>query len=104
MAEHLIIDATTGDTSTRPVTAEEQAERDAAAEERAARDQIEAFEDTNRTAIEDKAVQALQANADFLAFASPTNVQTLAQVKTLTRECSAVIRLLLRKLDTTDGT
>jgi hypothetical protein len=58
----------------------------------------------NERTLRDRATQALQANADFLALASPTNAQTLAQVKTLTRECSALIRLLLRKLDTTAGT
>jgi hypothetical protein len=58
----------------------------------------------NADGLRAKAAQALATNADFLALASPTNAQTLAQVKTLTRECNAVIRLLLGHLDTTDGT
>lgn len=41
---------------------------------------------------------ALDTNATFLALAAPTNAQTLAQVKALTRECSALIRLMAREL------
>lgn len=45
--------------------------------------------------LHDRARQALTANAAFLAIASPSTAQTLAQVKRLTRENSALIRLLL---------
>jgi len=48
--------------------------------------------------------QALSTNAAFLALASPTNAQTLAQVKVLTRECTALIRLLLNQVDDITGT
>jgi len=58
----------------------------------------------NRTAIEDKATRALATNAKFLALTTPTNAQTLAQVKALTRENTAIIRLLLNRLDTDEGT
>lgn len=73
----------------RPWTTDEQATRTAT---------------VNRTALEDKATQALATNATFLALASPTHAQTLAQVKALTRENTAIIRLLLNKPDTDEGT
>lgn len=56
----------------------------------------------NRATLVDRATQALATNATFLALASPTNAQTLAQVRSLTRQTSALIRLLLGRLDSTD--
>lgn len=41
-----------------------------------------------------QAAQAITANRAFLAIASPTNAQTLAQVKALTRQNTAIIRAL----------
>lgn len=61
-------------------------------------------EETNAASLRDRAAQALAANAAFLALASPTNAQVLAQVQRLTKECSALIRLGQNLLDTTDGT
>lgn len=60
----------------------------------------------NETTLTGKARAAITANDAFLAIASPTNAQTLAQVRTLTRETTAVIRLLLGAdlLDSTSGT
>ncbi len=45
--------------------------------------------------IHAKARQALNANQTYLAITSPTNAQNAAQVRLLTRECSALIRLLI---------
>lgn len=45
---------------------------------------------------------ALEANRSFLAIANPTPPQTAAQVKLLTQECSALIRLLIGRLEGPD--
>jgi len=56
---------------------------------------------TNRENIRTAARQALIDNRDFIQ-SSPTNAQTLAQVKDLSRQMNGVIRLLLGALDGTD--
>ena len=48
-----------------------------------------------RTDLHARARQALVDNAAFLAVASPTNAQTLAQVRKLTRQTNALIRMVL---------
>lgn len=56
----------------------------------------------NRATIEQQAATALANNRTFLAIASPTNAQVVAQAKALTRQNNALIRLILGKLDATD--
>mgnify|MGYP000691666206 CR=1 FL=1 len=48
---------------------------------------------TSRTDLLTKARAAVTANQTFLALATPTNAQVVAQVQRLTRECSALLRL-----------
>ena len=60
--------------------------------------------DTNDRTIRQRLRNGLDANTTFLALASPTNVQTLAQVRALTRENTGLIRLALDALDAADGT
>ena len=51
-----------------------------------------------------KAATAQTTNATFLAIASPTNAQTLAQVKALTRQVTVLIKLATDDLASTSGT
>lgn len=51
-----------------------------------------------------KAVGALASNITFLAIASPTQAQAVTQVKALTRQVNALIRLAAGALSTEDGT
>ena len=60
--------------------------------------------EANQATLRERTKQALAANATFLAVGAPTNAQTLAQVRALTRECTALIRLLLGELDDVTGT
>lgn len=59
---------------------------------------------SNKTTLQNKAAAALATNDAFLALASPNASQQAAQLKVVTRECSALIRLLLQKYDSTAGT
>jgi hypothetical protein len=60
------------------------------------------YANANEDTIRKAARQALGTNRTFLDLASPTNAQTLAQVKHLTRVSSALIRLQLADFDGTD--
>lgn len=79
---------------TTPYTAEENAEADARGAAAAA--------EANRATLTEQAKAALGGNRTFLALASPTNAQTLAQVKALTRQMNAIIRLAVGDLSGTD--
>jgi len=51
-----------------------------------------------------KAKNAIAANNTFLAISSPTQAQTLAQVQLLTRENTAIIKIMANQLADTSGT
>ncbi len=60
-------------------------------------------EETNAVTLRDRARQAVAANVAYLALSPPTAAQTTTQVRLLTRQCTALIRLLLENLESTDG-
>lgn len=59
-------------------------------------------EQANKLTIEDRARLALTANNNYLSITTPTAAQISAQVKALTRQNNALIRLLLNKFDSID--
>lgn len=56
----------------------------------------------NAETLRERAATALTNNADFLALASPTQAQAVAQIKALTRQVNGLIRLGLDRLDSID--
>jgi len=62
----------------------------------------------NTATLRSRLLQALAANAAYQALFTPTNTPTAAQTTAQTRrnaqQNSALIRLMLEQLDTTDGT
>lgn len=66
--------------------------------------QVDVTADVVAFDLHTKARAALVANTAYLAIATPTNAQVVAQVQRLTRECSAIIKLLLEDLADTTGT
>lgn len=56
----------------------------------------------NRATLEQRAKAAMAANTAYLARTSPTTAQTTAQVRVLTQECQALIRMALNLLDGTE--
>lgn len=67
-------------------------------------EQILTGSEANAQTLRDRAGAALAANATYLALSSPTAAQNTTQVQRVTKECSALIRLALNLLDSTDGT
>lgn len=72
--------------------------------ERAAREAAEQAAGANRRTVEQRARDAIAANTTYLAIGSPTNAQVIAQVRRNTQSITALIKLALNDLDSTDGT
>lgn len=90
----LVWDFTAEPHESRPYTAEENAAADAR--------EVEAVAESNRETLIAQARAALAANRAFLATGTPTVAQNGAQIKALTRQMNAVIRLLVGDLSGTD--
>lgn len=58
----------------------------------------------NRTQLISKATQALTANATYLGIGTPTAAQNAAQVKSLTRQVNALLRIELQELSDVSDT
>jgi hypothetical protein len=104
MAQKLDIDCSSGQTRLVPLTPAEQADFDA---RNAAAPALEAARQTlvaNYGTLQQRAQAALAKNATYLALPAPANVDVVAQVALLTKECTALIRLVLNALDSTAGT
>lgn len=80
----------------RPYTPEENARADVEA--------LAVLAGANSSDLISKAKTAVAGNNTYLALASPTNAQVAAQVKALTRQSNALIKLEVGDLLTTDGT
>lgn len=91
-------------TVTRPFTADETAFYTQQVQLAAAAQAAAAIAEPNRVSITAKASAAIAANITYLGIATPSAAQVSAQVALLTRENTAIIRLLLGKLDDTAGT
>lgn len=61
-----------------------------------------AQQNTNKATLEQQAATALTNNRAFLQKASYTNAEIIAQVKDLTRQNNAIIRLITKTLDGTN--
>lgn len=58
----------------------------------------------NMRTLLDKADQAMTSNATYLALGNPTAAQNTAQIKALTRQVNALVRLTLGRHEDTTGT
>jgi hypothetical protein len=60
--------------------------------------------EANDSILRDKIMLALSSNAVYLAIANPTTAHNAQQLGRLTRQTSALIRLIMGSVDTTEGT
>lgn len=99
MADTVIVNASTGQTETRPLTAEEQRQRQT---DTATATQIRAVEDSeraNETTISDRLDQALTAMKAHVDRGTFTVAQRDAALLLVLRVCIGLVRRTLRRLD-----
>lgn len=58
----------------------------------------------NAATVRTRAITAITSNRDYLDIPAPSQAQAAAQIKALTRQVTALIRLQLGQLDTDEGT
>lgn len=87
-------DAQGAQTEQRPFTPTENVRADA--------EVAQETQDGNDRTLRDRAATALDTNRSFLTLGNPSNAQTLAQVRALTRQNNGLIRLVIGRLDGTD--
>lgn len=100
----LVVDCSTGTATVKPLTPAEDSRYQADQSAVAASAADQATKTGNRDTLQTRAQSALAANATFLAITAPTAAEVRTQTIALTKECSALIRLLLNQLDSTAGT
>jgi hypothetical protein len=104
MSDKWVVDADFPQGHLVPMTLAEQTQFDTDQQVTAAAFALKLGQYANLATLQQKAQAALAANQTFLNLATPTNAQTLAQVQMLTRECTALIRIVISALDSTAGT
>jgi len=65
---------------------------------------IPTSQQVNGATLRSRLLRALAANAAYLAKTTTTNAENTAHLRLVTQELSALIRLMLELLDTTEGT
>ncbi len=103
MTQRLEIDCGTGQAAPVPLTSDEQSDFDARVAAAPGVATALAAVMANQATLQQRAQGALADNVAYLGLATPNSGQVAAQVARLTKECSAIIRLLLNQLDSTAG-
>lgn len=100
------VDCTAGAVTRRPLTVVEAAQRKAEMAAQEPENARQASIGANAATLRDRASKALTANAAYLTKVTDgtaTNADHTRQIALATRECSALIRLLLHRLESIDG-
>ena len=102
MADIVEVDALAGTITERDFTPAEKAQRAADATAATAQKSLLDGLNTNRATLQQQATTAMAQNRAAVAATAPTNAQVIAQVKNLSAQNNALIRLVLGLLDATD--